>query len=101
MLDMSRLAFYPIGMTQLFKPRLWCRATRQDFPILATVVGVAGLFGDALVSKYFGPGRAVQIMLALGEAIPMGLLTRYFIAQARKPNQGLDDRTARVHRTFS
>jgi len=48
---------------------------------------VAGCFGEALLQKYFAPGRPVQIALALMGAVPLGLLLRYFVARSRKPDQ--------------
>jgi len=61
-------------------------ATR-DFPVLATMLALAGCFGEALLQKYFAPGRTVQIALALMGAVPLGLLARYFVVRSRKPDQ--------------
>ena len=87
---------YSFRMTQHSASRRWCRATAESFPIVATVAAVAACFGEALLAKYFVVDRAVQIVLALGQAIPVGLLMRYFVLRLRKPNQRSSDRAERV-----
>jgi hypothetical protein len=87
---------YCFAMTQHSTSQRWCSATTQSFPIVATVAGVAACFGEVLFAKYFVVGRAVQTMLALGQAIPVGLLIRYFVVRPRKPNQASSDRRERV-----
>jgi hypothetical protein len=83
-------------MTQHSTSGRWCSATSQNFPVVATVAAVAACFGEALISKYFVEGRSVQIVLALGQAIPAGLLMRYFVAKPRKPDPGLSNCAGRV-----
>ena len=76
-------------------PKPWCDRT-DDFPVVATVLGVAGCFGEALFQKYFAPGRSVQIALALMEAVPLGLLVRYLVLRSRKPDPGVSHHSDRV-----
>jgi hypothetical protein len=97
---MAAAVLYCFGMTRHSTSRRWCSATTQSFPIVATVAAVAACFGEVLFAKYFVIGRAVEIVLALGQAIPVGLLIRYFVARPRKSNQGLIDRAERVRRKF-
>lgn len=65
--------------------------------MVATVLAVAGCFGEALLQKYFAPGRPVQIALALIGAVPLGLLVRYFVARSRKPDSRENHDSDRVH----
>ncbi len=63
----------------------WCSTTTREFPVMATVLAVAACFGEALLQKYFPPSRTIQIALGVGQAIPAGLLVRYFLLRSRKP----------------
>jgi hypothetical protein len=65
-------------------PKTLCAGGSVEFPVVATAVAVAGCFGEALLQRYFLPGRAVQIALAVAEAVPLGLLVRYFLVRPRK-----------------
>ena len=79
------------------RPKTWCMGGTGDFPVLATLLAVAGCFGEALLQKYFVPGRAAQIALALVEAVPLGLLVRYFVVRPRKPDHPISRGGARAH----
>ncbi len=79
------------------RPKTRCMRGTGDFPLLATVLAVAGCFGEALLQKYFAPGRAVQLALALLGAVPLSLLMRYFVVRSRKPDQPVSRGGDRVH----
>jgi hypothetical protein len=74
-------------MTEHSKVSLSCGTVVRDFPMLATALAVAACFGEAFLQKYLAPGRTVQVALAIGQAVPAGLLFRYFVVRSRKPNQ--------------
>ena len=84
MLDMQSSKLYCFGMTEQPRTYWFCRSGRRDFPVVATGLAVAACFGQALLEKYFAPNRAFQMALALGQAIPVGLLIRYFVVRSRK-----------------
>jgi hypothetical protein len=65
----------------------FCRMGARGFPVAATAMAVAACFGEALFQKYFAPSREFRIALALGQAIPVGLLVRYFLVRSRTPDQ--------------
>ena len=95
MLDMSLGELYSIGMTEQPRPYWFCRSATRDFPVVATALAVAGCFAEALLQKYFTPARGFQIAIALMQAIPAGLLLRYFVVRSRKPNQEISRRADR------
>jgi hypothetical protein len=85
---------YRIGMSEDSKSRpLVCTSAWRDFPVIATALAVVACFGEALVQKYFAPGRGFQIALGLGQAIPVGLLVRYLLVRLRKSGQEIGRRT--------
>ncbi len=56
---------------------LSCGKGTRDFPVVATGLGVASCFAEPLLEKYFVPGRALQVAVALMQAVPVSLLARY------------------------
>lgn len=79
-------------MTEQTRVSWFCRTGPRNFPVVATALAVAACFGEALLQKYFAPNRGFQIALALGQAIPVGLLVRYFAVRSRRPDQGVSRR---------
>jgi hypothetical protein len=80
-------AFYRFGMTEQTRAPWFCRTGSRNFPVVATAMAVATCFGEALFQKYFASSRGFQIALALGQAIPVGLLVRYFAIRSRRSDQ--------------
>ncbi|HKP02604.1 MAG TPA: hypothetical protein VJU77_04495 [Chthoniobacterales bacterium] len=71
---------------------LVCTLAWRDFPVIATALAVVACFGEALLQKYFAPGRGFQIALGLGQAVPVGLLVRYFVVRSRKSREEISRR---------
>src|SRR5947209_17488445 len=71
-----------------------CSIAAADFPAIPTALAVASCLAQALIQKYFPPTRLIQIALALGQAVPAGLLLRYLLARSSKPNREIDDQLA-------
>jgi hypothetical protein len=83
-------------MTEHSKVDLWCGTMAHEFPVVATTLAVGACFGEAFLQKYLAPGRTLQIVLGIGQAIPAGLLFRYFFVRSRKPNQKIGSDPDRV-----
>ena len=71
-------------MTRNCRSSLSCGKASRGFPVIATAFGVAGCFGEALLQKHFALGRALQIALALVQAVPFGVLAQYLITSSPK-----------------
>jgi hypothetical protein len=80
-------ALYRFGMTEQTRASWFCRTSPRGFPVVATAMAVAACFAEALLQKYFAPSRGFQIALALGQAIPVGLLVRYVAIRSRRSDQ--------------
>lgn len=89
---MRLCALYRFGMTEQTRASWFCRTGSRDFPVVATAMAVAACFGEALLQKYFAPSRGFQIALALGQAVPVGFLFRYFVVRSRRPDQEISRR---------
>ena len=88
---------YRIGMSEHSKSNpMVCAWAFRNIPVIATALAVVACFGEALLQKYFAPGRGFQIALALGQAIPVGLLVRYLVVRSRKPRQKISRRADSV-----
>ncbi len=65
-----------------------CQSGGSQFPVLATVTGVASCFAEAILRKYVELGSGFAVLLAVGQMVPLAFVLRYFVTRLR-PSPGL------------